>query len=333
VAGNREPLPTARRAVLTVLLPAVLVLPCLTPTGAAADAASHAHASAKTSAKAKRMSAAQRAKIRRSLARKVRRNPGVLLDRGFLKEAVLVDFKLPMTVRLGRSNGLGGYEPSDDQLEIDWDDSVVPWPLAGGSPPGNQTTLLSGRFTLEASMSDDAGGYGELGAMETVQGANLAMTATPFAISEFSSPCLTSPQLTVPPATAVDVGTTGPRFGLMNLFSQTIRGSLNLRMAFPAALTDACGGTTATTPVVDNSTAPAMPVRFSGTFRMSPAITADGKIRFGRIVVDDAVTPQLSTFSYIRSCVDVVTCNAQLFPARLKLKKLTAEVLLGDVWG
>jgi hypothetical protein len=43
------------------------------------------------------------------------------------------------------------------------------------------------------------------------------------------------------------------------------------------------------------------------------------------------VTPQLSTFAYVRSCTGAATCDPKEFPARIKLKKLTAEVLLGDL--
>src|SRR5436190_660486 len=135
---------------------------------------------ATATAKAKHPTAAERVRVKRALTREVRRNPGVVLKRRFLKKASFVDFKLPLTVRLGRSNGMGGYEASDDAVEIDWDDAVVPWPLPGGMPAATQTTFLSGRFTLEASLGDDTGGYGELGALETVQGMTTQMTATPF---------------------------------------------------------------------------------------------------------------------------------------------------------
>ena len=88
-----------------------------------------------------------------------------------------------------------------------------------------------------------------------------------------------------------------------------------------------------TTPVVDNGSAPPMPVRFNGHFTISPSITPDGKMRFGKISLDDAVSPQLSTFAFVRACTEVpAPCNPQPFPARLKLKKLTAEVLLGDIF-
>jgi len=74
-----------------------------------------------------------------------------------------------------------------------------------------------------------------------------------------------------------------------------------------------------------------MPVSMSGKFYVSPALTADGQMRFGKIVVDDSVTPQRSTFAYVRSCTNILACDPMQFPARLKIKKLTADVLLGDI--
>jgi hypothetical protein len=118
---------------------------------------------------------------------------------------------------------------------------------------------------------------------------------------------------------------------LLNFFSQAVRGTLAVRMTFASAATPACGGTPAAPLPVDNTGAPPIPMRFDGAFKMSPSITADGKIRFGRITVDDSVTPQLSNFAYIRSCTGTVTCDPQQFPARVKVKKLTAEVLLGAI--
>jgi hypothetical protein len=121
----------------------------------------------------------------------------------------------------------------------------------------------------------------------------------------------------------------------MNLFSQEVRGTLSLRMTFAASRTDTCGATPGLTEIVDNSSAPPIPVRFSGKFTISPAITPDGKLRFGKITIDDSVTPQLSTFGFVRSCTQqpagINPCAPQQFPARFKLKRLTADVLLGDV--
>jgi hypothetical protein len=289
-----------------------------------------ATASAKTTKKQK-LTAKERAKLRRQLHAELEKHPANLFKKAFLKKADLVDFKLPLTVRLDTSDGQGGYLPSDDQLEIDWDDSTTVWPLTGGTLPGPQLTYLTGTFTMQASFGSDATGYGELGAMETVQGNAVSMKADPFTISDFNPICDSGPQLAADPAKKIIVSSAGPRYGVMNMFSQQFRGSLSLRMTFAAQTQDTCGGTAALAPTVDNSSAPLMPMRLDGKFYVSPAITSDGKMRFGKIVVDDSVTPQTSTFAFVRSCTGTLSCDPQNFPARLKVKKLTADVLLGDI--
>jgi hypothetical protein len=289
-----------------------------------------ATASAKAPKKQK-LSNKERKKLRRELSAQLRKQPADLFKKSFLKKADLVDFQLPLTVRLDTSNGQGGWLPSDDQLEVDWDDSTSVWPLTGGTLPASQLTYLSGNFTMQASFGSDATGYGELGAMETVQGNAISMKADPFTISDFDPTCSSGPQLAGDPANKIVVSSAGPRYGVMNMFSQQFRGSLSLRMTFASQAQDTCGGTTALTPTVDNSNAPPMPVRLDGKFYVSPAITSDGKMRFGKIVVDDSVSPQTSTFAFVRSCTGTLTCDPQEFPARLKVKKLTADVLLGDI--
>jgi hypothetical protein len=184
---------------------------------------------------------------------------------------------------------------------------------------------------MEAGFGDDASGYGQLGAMETVLGGGVTMTATPFTIADFFPACVPAPQLVVKPAVPVVISSAGVRYGVLNMFSRAVQGTLALRMTFASVATPGCGGSPALTPTVDNTTAPPIPVRFDGTFNVSPAITPDGKLRFGRMTVDDSVTPQVSNFAYIRSCTGTLTCDPQQFPARVKVKKLTAEVLLGDI--
>jgi hypothetical protein len=312
--------PYSRR--LAALITAAALLAGASPP-AAAVASSRAHAP--------KLTKKQRAKLRGQLQTEFKRNPSVVFKQKFVRKADLVDFKLPLTVRLSKPDGVGGFLPSDDQLEITWDDSTTPWPLAGGTMPATETTMLDGEFTMEASFGSDASGYGELGALETFEGNNIAMTANPFTISEFDPPCGSGPQLAADPAQKIQVTSAGGRYGLMNIFSGDFRGSLSLRMTFASQATDTCGGTTALTPVVDNTPAPPMPVRLQGKFLISPAITSDGKMRFGKIVVDDAVTPQTSTFAFVRACTGIVTCDPQQFPARLKVKTFTADVLLGDI--
>ena len=251
--------------------------------------------------------------------------------RSWLRKAALVNYRLPMTVRLGRPDGLGGFEPSDDQLEIAWDDGANPWPLTGGAPASIQTTMLDGRFTMEANFGDDGDGYGELGAMETTVGGAVSMTATPFTISDFDPFCGSGARLGIDPASRIAVSSAGRRYGVLNLFTGDVRGSLSLRMTSTTVSTDGCGGPSGAPFTVDNSTAVPMPLRFSGKFAISPGITRDGKLRLGKLTIDDATMPQLSTFALFRACSGVLACDPLPFPARLKLKTLTADVLIGSV--
>jgi hypothetical protein len=304
-------------------------------TGVTADAAASA-ASARTRQAAKKkhkLSRAERNRIRKQLARQLRRNPASALSPAFLRKAAQVEFQLPLTVRLSASDGQGGFKPSDDQLEIDWDDSAFTWPLADGIMPANETVSIGGSFSADAVFGGgDTTGYGELGATETLFGKTISMSSDPFTISEFATACPSGPQLTTDPNSRVTITSSDARYGIINLFSGELRGTLSLEMTFASNLATSCGATPALTPVVDNTTAPPMPVRFDGKFSISPAITPDGKMRFGKITVDDSVTPQLTTFAFVRSCTDTATCAPEQFPARLKFKKLTAEVLLGNVF-
>jgi hypothetical protein len=317
-----------RTAIAVVVTAALSVALLCVGTAAAAPRDTVVQVASKKSKKAK-----ERARIRRALTRELRRNPAAILKKGFLRRAALVDYRVPFTVRLGRSDGTGGFEASNDQLEITWDDAANSWPTLtpAGQPAGVQLSNLAGQFTMEALWDGDSTGLGEPGAIETVVGNGIAMTATPFAISDFDPFCGTSPQISTDPGSTIPIQSSGFRYGVLNPFANAIRGTLSLRMTnFASQIYPSCGGVPAVSPPVVNTAAPPMPLRFSGEFETSPALTADGHVRFGKITIDDSVTPQVSTFAYVRACTDPVTCNAQMFPARLKLKKLTAEVLLGD---
>ena len=314
----------------------------LLASSASASSLPSGHASANKHAR--KLTPRQKAALRRELARELRRNPTRVFTRAFLRKADMSDFRLPMTVRLSPSDGQGGYQPSDDQLEIDWDASTFSWPTDPTGmiavPAAPQTIFLKGNFTLEAIFSGgDTSGYGTLGNTETIVGSGLGMSSDDtFDISDFAAPCTSGSRISTAPAAApaahaIDITSTGPRYGLMNMFGDTIQGTLSLRMAFASNVVSACNGTAATTQTVDNSAAPPMPVRYQGTFTVSPAITGDGKVRFGKITIDDAATPQQSTFAFVQACIDTNDpCTTAQFPARLKFKKLTAEVLLGSVF-
>src|SRR4051794_33770986 len=159
------------------------------PMTCSADAANKAPAHKKLTKK-------ERAKLQRQLRAELRRSPTKVFSKAFLKKADLVDFKLPLTVRLDASDGQGGFLPSDDELELDWDDSASTWPLAGGAMPAPEITHLSGIFSLEASFGSDATGYGGLGALGTIDGGAGGGKGGPVTISQVDPPFAAGP----PPA-------------------------------------------------------------------------------------------------------------------------------------
>ena len=71
------------------------------------------------SAKTHRMSAKQKAHIRAQLRRQVKKNPRVIQRRSFLKKASLVNFKLPVTIRLRGASGPGSDTSNPNDASID----------------------------------------------------------------------------------------------------------------------------------------------------------------------------------------------------------------------
>jgi hypothetical protein len=326
----------------------------VTPVASAANDRPAATSKAKARAKAK---------ARRSLGRRVRHDPKAVLKPGFIKQAQAVDYALPITVRLNPAIDPGGAKAaSDDQLQVAYDSSVFAWPLTattpGYEPPTYQAspaqlTTLSGSFTMELDFGADTSGYGSPGVVETTQGQGVSMSATPFAISDFTAP-VDPANATTPPCTqpAVEAGpalltSAGTARGIIDLFNRRIRGTLRVHAAFNARRYD-CGHTPAgsswTLPV-DAGAMPPIPFSFDGSFRISPAITADGRIRLGVMdVVDQPATPQASTFAFLNTCTagsGVLLTDAapaspfcpapdlKAFPARLTPRKLSAELLIG----
>jgi hypothetical protein len=105
-----------------------------------------------------------------------------------------------------------------------------------------------------------------------------------------------------------------------------------------------------TTPATDPWNA-AVRIRWDGSFRIAPAIAADGAIRFGKMTVDGTTQPQGATSGNLWGCVpDAAVTGAGLplstpctsgsplaetvgpvpFPAGLIMKSFSADILLGD---
>lgn len=318
------------------------------------------------------LSERQKARERRRLTAMLRKNPRLALRKSFLRKAAFVDYSMPLTVRLNPApdyvGGPNGGVP-DDRLEVAWNADTQAWPLPTTSyiPSPAQTVSLGGRFSLEWRFGADATGYTTLGTSEALVGAKTEMVALPLAplptvpISDFAGPPACAPAdqpalaatdrpYGVAFAPGMNVTSAGVRYGTINPFGGQIRGNLNLYFSFRSLVRGACGGPQALTKVVmpapgGDPTAPGaarpVPVSFLGQVTLSPAITNDGQLQLGRIVIDDTIIPQESSFGQIYSCTlpdptpPSGTCapgdgDAQPFPARVKIKRLTAQLLIGD---
>jgi hypothetical protein len=148
----------------------------------------------------------------------------------------------------------------------------------------------------------------------------------------------------------------------MNPFSGTSSGYLDLKLSVrsrvlestsicvpPASGASADYDVPVTTPSTDPWNA-AVRIRWDGNFRIAPAITADGAIRFGKMTVD-ATQPQTATSGNLWGCApDAAVTGAGLplttpctsasplgepvnpapFAAALMMKTFSADILLGD---
>jgi hypothetical protein len=287
----------------------------------------------------------QKAAARKRLRRAIRRHPQKALGRDFLRQAAASDLTLPLTLRLRRS-GLGDI---DDELGIQWNAETFPWPTGfaelqpapDGTPAGG-VIPLDGTSSLEAQFGNDVSGYAGPGVVEALAGGKVAFDsgtiAPAIAVSDYS----TADNNNVPRCNAPTVQLSNVRFGtgrrtqsLLHLFGGTARVTLHVRVGTTTQVAGDCFGGFGATPnvhaAVDSD--PIVPIAFDATFKISPAVTADGKLRLGLLTVPAGST-QPTTFARITMCVDETTdpgCTTKQFPARLGVLRLSAEVLVGDI--
>jgi hypothetical protein len=130
-------------------------------------------------------------------------------------------------------------------------------------------------------------------------------------------------------------GTGRPTQSVLHFFGGTARVTLHVLGGTTTQVVppDCSGGFGTTNNVhAPSSGDPIVPISFDATFKISPAVTADGKLRLGVLTVPVGST-QPTTFARITMCVDeAATCTTRAFPARLKLLQLNAEVLVGDYY-
>jgi hypothetical protein len=356
-AGDRRPAVTERKdaqvisqrhPILFMGAVSTALVVCLgaSTRGSIADAKPRVH----------KLSRHQKAVARRKLQREIRANPSAVMKKGFLKKAETVDLSLPLTLRLQRSD----QGPIDDALAVVWDSSTWAWPstflqlqpASDTAPPPGGLVPLTGRASVEAEFGNDVSGYGGPGVVETTNGSLLQFLSgdldDPIPVSGLqscrnpSAPAPTDPSDPTIPAvqlTRMDLVTGEGTTGLLSLFGGTARVSLHVRLATTTqSLPSDCSGSFgANLPGEYNqgtpppSGDPIVPISFDATFRISPAIDTDGKLRLGILTLPTGAA-QPTTFARISTCIrqDANACAVVRFPARLAMSQLNAEILVGD---
>jgi hypothetical protein len=307
-------------AVMTAL---VLCL-AVTASSSLAAARRHGHHSARKT----------QVRKRQALLKQLRRNPRLALRASFMRQASDLDLDLPLTVRFNRAlDSTPLFGASDDVLEIAWNDDAGLWPAGFILPPTSVADVaLSRGFSMVAHFGADTAGYGQPGVIETSEGQNVELetaTAGPIEVADSDPACGTA---TVRIDT-MSFGRGDVTQGVLDLFNGQARGRLHLRATTTSSIRPTCADDWVNAGTyISEAPDPVLPITFTGAFRVSPAITADGYVRLGTISISDAAGTQTSSFGQIKVCTEPSdpTCQPQGFTARLKLKNLTAELLLGE---
>ena len=292
----------------------------------------------------------------------MRRNPRAALKRSFLKRASIVNFKLPLTVRLRAGAAL---EVTFLPIRRPLDTLVFP------APTETQTLPLSGQFAMEMDFgaSSSVGGFGSF---PSRSGHYVSLTS-PGALrfADFAD-CADPPPIPRPafvertPGTDITTTSGGLTWTLLNPFSAEAEGDLYIKLNLQSRVrrSDATCGTPGDVadfnlPAAPAGTEPwAQPLRiaWSGFFRIAPAVTERGSLRLGKITATEPAQPQPLTTGNIWACAPtsvlmgstvppgnacqetsaplappMESVGAAPFPVQLKLTSFDADVLIGDV--
>lgn len=321
------------------LLGAVFAALALSVAPVAAGASQHGH-----KAKPHKLSKRQKAAMRKQLRHGLKRNPIGVLGKDFLKRAAASDLNLPLTLRLARS----GQGPIDDELGVSWTSETYPWPAGfaelppaqDGTPAGG-VIPLDGISSLEAEFGNDTSGYVSPGVVETLTGGKVAFDSGLIAPAIPVSDYATAPDNNLPLCNAPRIQLSNVSFStgratqsLLHLFGGTARVTLHVVAGTTTQVAPAtCSAGFDATPNVyaPQSTGPIVPITFDATFKISPGVTADGKLRLGILSVPAGST-QPTTFARMTMCVDEASpCTTKAFPSRLSVLQMQAEVLVGDI--
>ena len=337
--GRRDARVIEQRHLLSLLGAAsaalVLSLGALAPTAGAA----------RTAAKPHKLTNHQKAVARRQLRRALKRNPNGVLGRNFLKKAQLVDLTLPLTLRLRRS----GAGLIDDELGVEWSSQTFPWPngfaelanrLAATLRPAASSRWTERRRWRPSSATTCRATRGRASSRPSA-GGKVAFDSGPIgtaiAVSDYAPTASDNIPLCNAPTVQVSnvvFGTGRATQSVLHLFGGTARvtfarpGGDHNRWFRRRARAGLGPRTTCT---FRQRPDPIVPISFDATFKISPAVTTDGKLRLGVLTVR-AGSAQPTTFARITMCVDeAATCSTRAFPARLKVLRMTPSAGRGPL--
>jgi hypothetical protein len=308
---------------------APLVLLCLALTALSAPPEARARGSSPTAMK-------KRA-ARLALMKAVRKDPKVVLRPHFIRKATFAGFDLPVTLRLNPAlSQTGTTAPTNDAAQIDLGNVASSPPLPAGVTPGTVSSSLSGRIVGRLRFSQDTAGYGRVGLVEfgfdqvLLSGSGFPLVTDPNAVS---LGCTDGALLRT--ENPVSVGGAPGSSGYLDLLGNTFSFDLHAAFQFHSQVRASCTDAFTFTNLMTGATQPPLPVRLDGKFRMSPALTADGRVRLGRLALSG---PQHDSFVSVHSCTAAPppaicdgTTSEGAVAGRLTATAFTAELLVGNV--
>jgi hypothetical protein len=277
--------------------------------------------------------AKQRIAERQKLLRVLHRNPSAVRQAWFLRRAGLFGIDLPVTIRLTPAVDSSGSPAAldDDGFQIDLGTDPSSPPLPSGDAAGVVASTLKGNFSSSLRFGQDSAGYGQLGTIELGFGA-MAMTASGFdLVRDPATPCALAST-----ASTVAITESPGSGGSANFFTNTFEINLHTAFSFASQTRSLCTDPFATTALMPGTGRATLPIRIKGSFRVSPALTADGRVRLGRMTLAGT---QKDSFVQVHTCTGPpppATCAAgapdeATLPGRLLATAFNAEMLVGNV--
>lgn len=280
----------------------------------------------------KRLTAKQRAGKKRALLKAVKKDGKVVLKPWFMKRAALYGVDVPVTIRLSPAIDQAGTPASldDDSFKLSLGSDPTAPPLPVGVAAGDVTGTLKGRIGASLRFSQDASGYGSTGTIE-LGFSDIDLQASGFDLTSDATPATCSLLST---SSVVNISESTGSDGFVNVFNGTFAAVLRTAFSFSSQYRNTCADPFTTTAVMDGSGRPPYPLRLNGSFRISPAITADGRMRLGKFALSGT---QRDSFVQVHTCTSApppATCalgSDSVMPGRLIATSFNAEMIIGSV--